>query len=161
MIRQITRTDIPACVDVIRSSFMTVAEQFGFTAQNAPRFTAFATSEERLLFQLENERRCMYAYCLDDGRIVAYYSLLMQDDGECELGNLCVLPQYRHRHIGEELLADACRRAVGHGCKRINISIVEENTLLRTWYELHGFVHTHCEKFDFFPFTCGYMQKEL
>ena len=161
MIRQITRADIPACVDVIRSSFMTVAEQFGFTAQNAPRFTAFATSEERLLFQLENEMRRMFAYCLDDGRIVAYYSFLMQENGECELSNLCVLPEYRHRHIGEELLADACRRAVGHGCKRINISIVEENTLLRTWYESHGFVHTRCEKFDFFPFTCGYMQKEL
>ena len=40
-------------------------------------------------------------------------------------------------------------------------SIAEENTLLRKWYEAHGFVHTGAQKFDFFPFTCGYMEQEI
>ena len=55
MIREVKREDIPECVGVIKRSFMTVAEQFGLTEQNAPRFTAFATTEERLLWQMENE----------------------------------------------------------------------------------------------------------
>ena len=38
-------------------------------------------------------------------------------------------------------------------------SIAEENTLLRKWYEAHGFVHTDTQKFDFFAFTCGYMEQ--
>ena len=43
----------------------------------------------------------------------------------------------------------------------MNIGIVEENTKLRKWYEQNGAVHTGTKKFDFFPFTCGYMVKEL
>jgi len=42
MIREVRREDIPACVDLIRRSFMTVADAFDFTEENAPRFTAFA-----------------------------------------------------------------------------------------------------------------------
>ena len=44
---------------------------------------------------------------------------------------------------------------------KMKIGIVEENKKLRKWYEAHGFIHTHAEKFDFFPFTCGYMEREL
>lgn len=43
----------------------------------------------------------------------------------------------------------------------MNLSFVEENKVLRRWYESYGFIHTKTEKFDFFSFTCGYMEKEL
>ena len=43
----------------------------------------------------------------------------------------------------------------------MNLGIVEENTRLREWYARYGFVHTGTKKFDFFPFTCGYMTREL
>lgn len=46
-------------------------------------------------------------------------------------------------------------------CSKMCISIVEENTVLRKWYEFYGFVHMGTEKFGFFPFTCGYMEKML
>ena len=51
MIKAIKREDIPECVEVIKKSFMTVADELGFTEQNAPRFTAFATTEQRLFWQ--------------------------------------------------------------------------------------------------------------
>ena len=47
------------------------------------------------------------------------------------------------------------------GRNKMNIGIVEENTVLRKWYEDNGFVHTGTRKFDFFPFTCGYMEKKI
>ena len=47
------------------------------------------------------------------------------------------------------------------GDSLMNIGIVEENTRLRKWYEDNGAVHVGTKKFDFFPFTCGYMKKEL
>lgn len=131
MIKEINKNDVSECVKVIRSSFMTIAEQFGFSIENAPRFTAFATTEERLLYQLDNEPRYMFAYSNSDGKIIGYYSLLMQDKGECELNNLCVLPEYRHRKIGQELLQDAYSQAKAHNCTKINIGIVEENIILR------------------------------
>ena len=148
-------------MQVITESFMTVADEFGFTPENAPRFTAFAATEPRLLWQMANEPRKMYVYCAEDGRTEGYYSLLFTEDGACELNNLCVLPESRHRSIGSQLLEDAFSRAKAAGCSRMCIGIVEENALLRRWYESHGFIHTGAKKFDFFPFTCGYMEKPL
>ena len=61
MIREVTREEIPACADLIRSSFMTVADEFGFTRENAPGFTAFSVSEDRLYRQLDEEHLPMFA----------------------------------------------------------------------------------------------------
>ena len=160
MIREINRNDIPECVEIIKKSFKTVADEFGFTVENAPRFTAFATTEDRLNWQIDNEHRLMFVY-EQDGVLCGYYSLLMQDNNECELNNLAVLPEYRRSGIGKQLLEHAYETARTQGCKRINIGIVEENKKLRSWYEENGAVHTGTKKFDFFPFTCGYMVKEL
>ena len=160
MIRAVKHEDLAACADLIRRSFQTVADEFGFTRENAPRFTAFATTEERLIWHMDSEHRLMY---LDeeDGRICGYYSLLLREQGECELGNLAVLPEYRHRGIGAGLLQHAVKTAGSHHCTVIKLSIVEENKVLRKWYESCGAVHTGTEKFDFFPFTCGYMKIPL
>lgn len=160
MIRQITKSEIRNCVEVIRKSFMTVADELGFTAENAPRFTAFATTKERLTYHLQQEKRPMFAYYEND-RIVGYYSLLKQNKEECELNNLCVLEEYRHKKIGEQLWEHALGQAREMGCSRINIGIVEENVRLRKWYEAKGAEHVGTEKYDFFPFTCGYMKKAL
>lgn len=158
MIRQVGEKEIAECVKVIRDSFATVADEFGFTVENAPRFTAFATTEERLYWHLTGEHRLMYAF-YDDGKIVGYYSLLSQENDECELNNLCVLPAYRHQGIGEQLVRHAYGIAQGLNCNQMNIGIVEENKVLRKWYETLGFVHIGIQKFEFFPFTCGYMQR--
>ena len=157
MIREVKREELSVCADLIRKSFQTVADEFGFTRENASRFTAFATTEERLIWHMDGEHRLMF---LDeeDGRICGYYSLLLREQGECELGNLSVLPEYRHSGIGGNLLRHAMKKAAEHDCSVMNLSIVEENTILRKWYERYGAVHTYTEKFEFFPFTCGYMK---
>ena len=160
MIKAVDVKVIRECAEVIRESFSTVANEFGITIENAPGFTAFATTEERLNCQLTEEHRPMYAF-FDNETIVGYYSLLLQENKECELNNLCVIPAYRHSGIGEELLTDALKNAKELNCNKINIGIVEENKVLRKWYESFGFVHTGTKKFDFFPFTCGYMEKNL
>ena len=102
----------------------------------------------------------MYVYEAE-GVLCGYYSLLLQKNSECELNNLAVLPEYRHRGIGKQLLEHAFDTAKHAGCSLIHIGIVEENTLLRKWYEENGAIHIGTEKYDFFPFTCGYMKREL
>ena len=161
MIREIRNEEIPECVRVIRASFMTVAEELGFTAENAPRFTAFATTEERLRYQYEVEKRPMYGFFSDSGELLGYYSLAKQSEQPWELNNLCVLPDHRHDGIGDLLLKDAFSRVKEYGGEKLFIGIVEENTRLRKWYESKGFQHLGTKKFDFFPFTCGYMEIKL
>lgn len=160
MIRKIEQVDIPDCVKLIKNAFMTVADEFDITEENAPRFTAFAMSEERLLWQYNNEHRPMFVYCAND-KIVGYYSLALSDNAECELNNLCVSPDYRHKGIGSALLKHAFEQAKANNCTAMNIGIVKENKVLHNWYKTFGFVHTHTQKFDFFPFECEYMKKEL
>ena len=161
MIRQMNEDEIAECAELISASFMTVADEFGFTKDNAPRFTAFATTPERLKHHMAESKRPMYVYVDPDGKIVGYYSLALRENGECELNNLCVLPDQRHQRIGGELLSDAFQRAAELGCGRMKIGIVEENKVLREWYESKGFTHIGTQKFDFFPFTCGYMETDL
>ena len=160
MIREVCRDEIPECVRVIRHSHQTVADEYGLTPENAPRYVAFATDEKRLLWHMDHEKRMMF---LDeqDGIICGYYSLLVKQNGECELGNLSVLPEYRHHGIGTELLRHAMDIARKENCSIMCLSIVEENTILRKWYEQNGAIHTGTEKFDFFPFTCGYMKMQI
>ena len=160
MIREVRKEEIPECVRVIRRSHQTVADEFGFTEENAPRYVAFATDENRLIWHMDHEHRLMF---LDEesGIIRGYYSLLLKQNGECELGNLSVLPEYRHQGIGSELLRHSIGIAREHHCKTMHLSIVEENIVLRQWYEQNGAIHTGTEKYDFFPFTCGYMMIQL
>ena len=160
MIRSIAENELDECVRVIRESFATVAAEFGFTAENAPRFTAFATTKDRLRWHLSGEHRKMFAF-FKDGQIVGYYSFLPLNDGKCELSNLCVLPEHRHSGIGAKLLTHAFSLAKNAGYHTMQIGIVEENAVLKQWYASFGFVHTGTQKFDFFPFTCGYMEKYL
>ncbi|MBQ8983882.1 MAG: GNAT family N-acetyltransferase [Lachnospiraceae bacterium] len=160
MIREVKREEIPECVDLIKKAFMTVADEFGFTEENAPRFTAFATTEERLLWQRNGEHRPMYVF-EENGVLCGYYSLLIQENNECELNNVAVLPDYRHKGIGKMLIDHAFNIARELGCNVMHIGIVEENVRLREWYEKAGAVHVCTQKYVFFPFTCGYMKKEL
>lgn len=166
MIRAIKRCEIEECVEVIRKSFLTVAQEYGFTEENASRFTAFSTTAQRLNWQYD-EGRPMYAYFDENGKLAGYYSLhiiieaSIQENAECELNNLCVLPEYRHKHIGEIMFFHALMTAADSGCRKMNIGIVEENKRLRAWYEKLGAIHTGTKKFDFFPFTCGYMEKDI
>lgn len=95
------------------------------------------------------------------GRVCKRYPKQLQNGCECELNNLCVLSEHRRQNIGKELLEHAFAEAGKMGCTVMNIGIVEENIRLRKWYEAQGAKHIGTEKYDFFPFTCGYMKKEL
>ena len=158
MIKQIEKKHIDECVDVIKNSFLTVAKEFNITKDNAPRYVAFATDNSKLSEQLENGTE-IYAYFIDDN-IAGVYSL-SEYKNECEISNLCVLPKYRHRGIGNALLVYAFNKAKELDCQKITISIVAENKILKNWYEKYGFATTHIKKYDFFPFTCEYMQKGI
>lgn len=158
MIKQIKEKHIDECAKVIKNSFLTVAKEFTITRKNAPRYVAFATDSDKLLKQIDSGIN-IYAY-FTDGKIAGVYSL-KNFDNECEICNLCVLPEYRHQGIGKSLLHHAFKRAEELNCEKINISIVAENTVLKEWYKKYGFVTTHFKKFDFFPFTCEYMEKVI
>jgi len=151
----LTSDDLPGYGEVIRQSFRTVADDFGWTPENAPTFTAYITND-RLRAKVS---RNYYPYGLyADEELCGFVSLTRVGDDEYELNNLSVVPEHRHRGYGRQLL-DYCKDRVREfGGHKITIGIVEENTVLRDWYAANGFAHKGVKKFPHQPFTAGYME---
>lgn len=158
MIRKVNLDEMQICSDVIKESFASVAVKFNITKENASNYVAFSTTPNKLKEQYDSGRE-MYVYIFDK-HIIGFFSLHFYDS-ECELCNLCVLPEYQHKGMGEQLVNFAIQRAVSEKADKLTLSIVEENIKLKEWYSSFGFVHTHTKKYDFFPFTCGYMELKL
>ncbi|MBU3101299.1 MULTISPECIES: GNAT family N-acetyltransferase [Clostridium] len=155
MIRQIERDEIKVCVEVIRKSFETIAQQFNLTKENCPGNASFMKAEK--LYKQYDEGRLMFAY-LDNGIIVGYFSLIKNDAGNFELNNLAVLVEYRHKGYGREMIIFAIDKVREIGSNKITIGLIEENTKLRNWYSSLGFIHTGKRKYKHLPFTVGFMK---
>jgi len=159
MILRVQKGDLGKCLEVIRSSFKTVADEFGFTQENCPGHTSFMKLDRlERDFEFGNP---MYAYEAG-GRYAGFVSLRPKEDGSCEMKLLCVLPEFRHGGIGRELVDHAKRAASEEfGKRRLTIGIIDEGEVLKSWYAGLGFVHTGTQKYEHLPFTVGFMEMAL
>ena len=158
IIRVESKEQLDICLDIVHKSFQTVADEMILTKDNCSSYTAFMPIEQ-LISQFENNTpMLLYQY---NGCFAGYFSLSINDDS-VELNNLAVLPEYRHLGIGKELVDYAITYSKNIlGANKIKIGIVEENTILKEWYEKIGFVHTGTQKFEHLPFTVGFMEIEI
>ena len=158
MIKQLNLSDLPMAVDVIRASFATVAEEFGLTEENCPRHTGFATNLTKLQ-QHFNEGALMYGL-FENKQLVGYVSLKKIKDSDFNaftLNNLSVLPKYRHKGYGKQLL-DFCKDKVKElQGGRIEISLNADSTVLKNWYIANGFTLVNQTRLEAFPFDIGFM----
>ncbi|MBU3161450.1 GNAT family N-acetyltransferase [Clostridium frigoris] len=158
MIRQIERDEINVCVQVIKKSFGTVAQEFSLTNENCQGNASFIKTEK--LYRQYDGGRSMFAY-LNNGIIVGYFSLSKNDNGSFELNNLAVLVEYRHKGYGREMIVFAMNKVREMGSNKMTIGLIEESTKLRNWYSSLGFIHTGTRKYKHLPFTVGFMKIEL
>lgn len=153
-----SKEQLAACLDIIHNSFITVANDFNLTKDNCPSHTAFMPLEK--LNEQYADGRAMFFYEKDSEK-VGYFSLKKCGDN-AELDNLAVLPSHRHLGIGREMIEFAKEYARDHlHADKLTIGIIEENAVLRKWYENLGFVHTGTKKFKHLPFTVGFMEFKL
>lgn len=156
-ISEIRQTQLDQALEVVQKSFATVAEEFGLTKQNSPNHTSFIAAEK-----LQNNFNWGWHMfgLYDSGLLVGYVSLSKEDEMSFELHNLAVLPEYRNKGYGKQLL-DFCKEFVRKlGGSKITIGIIEEHTVLKNWYITNGFIHTGTKKFNHLPFVAGYMEWE-
>ena len=150
-----SKEQLNVCLDIIHRSFITVADEFNLTKENCPNHTAFI-SIDKLNKQYDSGADMFLNN--HNGAYVGYFSLV--DNGESvELNNLSVLPKYRHLEIGKEMVEYAKDYVTNNtAAKRITIGIIEDNTVLKNWYESLGFLHTGTKRFKSLPFTVGFME---
>jgi len=156
-IKPLTVENVFEFAEVIRQSFATVAQEFGFTKENCHGYIGFIT-DERLESKFENENCCPFGVFVDE-RMIGCVALTNSDESVFEMSTLSVLPAYRHFSYGTALI-NFCREKVKEfSGNKIIISIVEENTVLKDWYVKNGFIHTGTKNIDGLPFVVGYMER--
>jgi len=143
---------------LIRESFATVARDFGLTRANCPNHTSFTTAE---ILRARLKSGWMTFGLYKEGKIIGYVSLSDEGGGVFEMHNLAVPPANRHAGYGKRL-ADFCeKKALGSGARILKIHIVEDNTVLKSWYLTNGHAHTGTTSVPHLPFTVGCMEKAL
>lgn len=158
-IRPAEQRELFHCATLIQNCYLTVAWDLGLTEKNAPDFPSFSMCPEQLSARCNTSDTVMFVYELNR-KMIGFYSLSIIG-GECILQDLTILPAFRHRSYGYELLMHAIAEAKNLGCTVMNIEIIEEKQVLREWFEAFGFVHLGVKNHDTLPLTRGFMRKEL
>lgn len=154
IIREVEDRELDRCAEVIRRGFQTVADDFGLTIENVPTNGAFIRTE-RLVADREKGNQ-MFAL-LENETIIGFVQLENAGNSTYYLEKLAVLPEYRHRHYGTDLIDFAKSKVKVWGANKLGITIIEENKVLKDWYIKNGFTPTGTKKFDHLPFTVGFM----
>jgi GNAT superfamily N-acetyltransferase len=92
---------------------------------------------------------------------VGFVAVKTRDGESYFLEKLAVLPDYRHRRGGKELVKFAEDYVKKAGGSTISIGIIHESKVLLEWCENYGYIKTETKNFPNFPFTVCLMKKEL
>ena len=156
MIRVIVKEDLPSCLEIFHLGYETVAIEFGLTEENCPDIGRASLPFHKLISEYENGTM-MFAY-LANGGMVGFLGMKMLDSETCGLDDIIVLPAYRRKGYGTELLAFCIQKAREIGAKKIRLGMIDNNKKLRKWYEDHGFVNVGYKQYNGTPFTVGKME---
>ena len=101
---------------------------------------------------------CHYILALDDIYPVATCRWFEVRDGVAEIGRVVVLPEYRGKHLGQAVVAEAEKWMREVGVKKVEIS---SRVNVADFYEKMGYRFNENGKPHHDTFECVYMEKEL
>ncbi len=147
---------------ILNKAFMTVALQFNFTENSAPRFPAFIRSNV-IEKQIHNGLK-MYGYAIN-AQIVGCVGYSYYRDEIYFVERLATLPEYRHVGIGKKLMEYIENRIKEIGGTSAEIHVVDINETLVEWYKTLGYeqirVDTLVDGAKKLPFNSCVMNKTL
>lgn len=158
VIKEANEADKGILIGLIRDSFRDVAEKFGFTAQNCPKFVGF-NAKERV--DKDFKKGLRYFILEENNQICGCVALEEGAPDVCYLGRLSVLPRYRRKGYGQALVNHIFDQARTIASRRVEIGIISKDRKLKNWYRKFGFVQKGTNKFDHLPFIMAFMSVEL
>lgn len=159
MIKQIKKSDLMSCLEVFHCGYETVAIEFGLTEDNCPDRGRANLPFDKLLSEFENGT-LMFGYFLEN-KIIGFLGLKIDDNGVCKLNDIIILPEYRRKGYGKELLEFCKIKALELGASKITLGMIDDNRELKIWYIKNGFINAGFKKYDKAPFTVGFMEHSL
>ena len=155
MIVEIRRDQLPACLDILHRSYEPVALRFGLTRENCPHRGGADLPLEVLAGEFD-AGAMLYGYFVEGG-LVGLVSMSKRDEA-LKINDIVVLPECQGRGIGGALLDFVKRAAKDQGADKVMLGMIDDNTALKRWYEVHGFTTVGMRNFEGAPFTVGYME---
>lgn len=157
LIREIN-DEYAECAAVIRNSFITVADEFGLTRENAPTNPAFAGADS--LFNMKEKGLKLFGAYLEDA-CIGFVAIEKAQEGCFYMERLAVLPEYRHNGYGGELMDFVFRHVGKCGGAMVSIALINDNKRLKDWYRNYGFTETGIKTFKHLPFDVCFMHKSV
>jgi GNAT superfamily N-acetyltransferase len=157
-IRNASLEDAGLLARIIRDSFRDVAERFSLTPENCSTHPSFCT-QEWVEAALGKGIRFFLAGG-EDGPC-GCVALEVAGPETCYLERLAVLPAYRRRGYGKELVEHVVREAKEAGARSLEIGIIAVQEDLRDWYARMGFVAKGTKRFEHLPFEVMFMAYSL
>jgi diamine N-acetyltransferase len=161
MIYSITSTEeLTVCADLIRQSFKTVASDFQLTQDNCPSHPSLISDKK--LKEMFEKGVVMFKWN-EGAKTVGFVAIEQSDLSKpwWYIEKLSVLPEYRHKGIGERLMHFAIEEIERRGGTHISIALIDEQTILKDWYTKLGFSNVASKKFEHLPFGVCFMEFEL
>lgn len=161
MIKELeTEAEWEDCVHVLRRSFATVAEEYGLTEANASTNAAYMTIEKLK----EYLKKPVHLYGLfTKGKLIGCVAIEESKSTKrlFYVERLAVIPEERHNGHGCTLMSYAIDQIKEKGGRAVSIGIMNNNKILKQWYEQMGFKENELKRFNHLPFEVCLMSKEL
>jgi len=151
-------SDYKTITGILNRAFITVAQQFNFSKENAPHFPAFIDFHE-IKNQLDKGLK-MYGYLYNE-QVVGCIGYSYYKDKIYYIERLATLPEYRHLLIGKRLMEHIENRIRDEGGKIAEIHIVDKNGVLKEWYKRLGYIEIRIDEIKTMPFNSLVMKKVL
>lgn len=152
-------SELEVCANIIKDSFLTVAIEFNLTRETVPSNPAFIELDD--LIKMRDKGIEMFAVFEDQVQIGFVGVEKANEDGTYHMEKLAVLPYFRHRGYGRVMIDFIFEYVKECGGQKIGIGIINENTVLKDWYSMCGFIETRLKRFDHLPFTVCFMEKQV
>ena len=153
-IRAAGPADTSLLVMLIRESHRDVAVQFGLNGTNCPKHPSFCTEDWLAADFARGEKYFVLYNNEEPAGCVAYEK---PSAALAYLNRLSVLPPYRRKGYGAELVRFILDLARRDSVKTLSIGVIGEHTALLKWYGKLGFVYLETKRFPHLPFSVTYM----
>jgi N-acetylglutamate synthase-like GNAT family acetyltransferase len=157
-IQQAGFSDADILAFIISQANKEIADQYGLTLKNSPKHPSFYT-KDRVLSDME--RGEVYFLCQKGGANIGCVAFEQPQPGSSYLNRLAVLPEYRHKGVGEKLVKHVLEHSISKNIKTVSIGIIAKHTVLKNWYLKFGFIEGETKMFDHLPFEVTFMTYEL
>lgn len=157
IVRVSSTSELTKCAAVIQKAFTTVANDFNLNNSNCPTHPSFIN--ERKLLEYFEKGISMFRFVEDD-KTVGFVAIEQPDEDQAKwyIEKLSVIPEFRHRGIGKELMQHAIKEIKQRGGSLISIALIDDQTILKDWYSKLGFTHVKTKQFSNLPFNVCFME---